>query len=202
MRKMCAVIACYIRIIRSQIRTNCLAVYPFKIIISLPVRRNRQIKISCAHIQGLQSFPYFGIRPQDIIRCHNGFCLRSVTMHDFQPCYIFFSFFIINDMRPVHLGRGMQRGFRVLRFRRNYHPAVLPVIQILRSIASDSPMPYVILSCCFFLIFPIPVIGAVKIHDGTPMSLDPVSVCVQPYLAGTNTVIFHSLLLILLRLPA
>ena len=108
MRKMCAVVSCDIRIISSQIRTDCFRMHPFKIIVGFTVRRHCQIKIPGAHIQWFQAFTHFCIGPQKFICREHSFCLCPILIHYFQPGHIFLRFPIINDMRPVHLGSRMQ----------------------------------------------------------------------------------------------
>ena len=97
-------------------------------------------------------------------------------------------------MRAVHAGRRVKGRILIIRAGRDDQPFVLPVVKVFGSIGAHAPVPDAVFAICFFLIFPVKIVSAINVDDRPAVSLDPLSFCIEPYLAGMKTVVHFVLL--------
>ena len=184
--KMGAVIARHVGVILRQISADGLGVYALKVVIGFAVRGHRQIEIPGAHAQRTQTCTDDGIGAEQSFRCQHGGALGAILAHDFEPANVLPSHPIVDDMGPVHHGRGMQGRGRIAFIGRDHQPFILPVIQVFGGIAAHTPMPDAVLPIGMLLVLAVPVVDAVFIQNRPAMGLNALSCRIQPHLAGTN----------------
>ena len=189
--KMGAVIAGHVGVVLGEVGADGLAVHPLKIIVGLAVPGHSQVKIARAHTERPQTLPHLSVGAQQAVRFEHGLALGLILVHDLQPADEFLRSLVVDDVRPVHAGRGMQGGSGILRLRWNDDPLVLPVVEIRRAVAAYAPVPDPVFAVGFFFILAVPVIYAVQDHQAAAMGLDPLAVRVQPDPAGIKRVIAH-----------
>ena len=66
---------------------------------------------------------------------------------------------------------------------------VFPVIEVLGAISPYAPSPYIAVELCMFLVFAVPVVGAVLLEYLESMRMDRLAVSVKPALPGADAVV-------------
>ena len=191
-----AVVSGHIGVVVRKVCADSLAVHPLEIIVGLAVRRDRKVKIPGAHAQRLQVIPHHGVGPQNMVRGHDRFGLGLIVVHHLHPADIFLCLCVVDDVRAIQHGAVRVEGrVFIVQIRRDDAAAVLPVVQVLRGITAHAPGPDAVLPVGFLLVFAVPVVGSVHIHDRAPVGLNPLPTGIQPYLPGFETVIHICLLI-------
>ena len=181
-----AVVAGDVGVVVGEVGADGLRMDPLKIVVGLAVRGHRQVEVPGAHAQGAQALPHLGVGTQNVVRRQHGLRLGLVPVHDFQPADKLFRALVVEDVGPVHAGAGVQGGVGVLWLRGDDKSLVLPVVQVGGGVAPHAPVPNAVFAVGFFLVFPIPIIGAVQVHHRAAVGLDALALGVQPGLAGAD----------------
>ena len=191
--KVRGIVAGDVAIVVGQIGTDGLGMHALKIVICLAVGRNHQIKIARAHVQGAQPLAHHGVRSCQRVSGQHGLVLRAVAVHDLEPADKLFGLLAVDDVRAVHERRGVQGRGGIILVGRDDQAKILPVVKIGRAVAAHTPVPDVLGGIGVLLVFAVPVITAVQIHQRAAVRLDALALGVQPYLSGANAVIAISL---------
>ena len=117
-------------------------------------------------------------------RCYH--ILNMVWSHYLHPHNILFCFVVIQYMRSVHFTFRMKRTCLIIRLRKTNDAFIFPVVQIIRRVQPDSPMPNSVVVKGLFFILSVPVKFAVSINHTSAMCLYSFSVCIKPWLTRLN----------------
>ena len=160
--------------------------HPLEVIIRLAVRGHHQVKVPGAHVQGLEPGAHHGVGPGEGAGGEHGGALTAVLFHDLQPADVFFRGRVVDDVRAVHAGGGMQRGIRLVGLGRDDQAQILPVIQIPGFIHAHAPVPNAVFPVGLFLVLAVPIVFAVLVENGAAVGLNALALGVQPNLAGPD----------------
>jgi hypothetical protein len=109
-----------------------------------------------------------------------------MAFHHLHPADILLREPVVNHVRPVHLGLGVERGSGVVLVRRDQKPQVLPVDEVLRAVAAHAPVPEAVLSVGLLLVLPVSAVGPVLAKQRRAVRLNPVSRGVKPHLSRSD----------------
>ena len=193
-REVRGVVARDVGVILGQIGADGLGVHALKVIVCLAVGGNDQIKVARAHIQGAQPLAHDGVGTCQRVGGQHRFILRAVVVHDLEPADEFLGLLVIDDVRTVHQRGGVQGRGGIVLARRNDQPKIFPVVKICRAVATHAPVPYFLLRIGVLLVFTVPVIVAVQVHDRAAVRLNALALGVKPYLTGSDAVIARCLI--------